>query len=101
MFGYFVPTYLLILIPAILLSLAAQGLVSSAFAKWTRVRNGAGLTGVQVVEHLIQKADLRGVGLEGTEGVRTDHYDPASHTVRMSQESGNRAIGGGDGGGRA
>lgn len=80
------PIYLMVLIPAILLSLLAQGLVSSAFAKWTRVRNGAGLTGVQVAEHLIRNAGLQGVGLEGTPGQRTDHYDPSSHTVRMSQE---------------
>lgn len=83
---YFDPLYMVILIPAILLSLVAQGLVSSAFARWGRVRNGAGLTGVQVAEHLIRNAGLQGVGLEGTPGVRTDHYDPASHTVRMSQD---------------
>lgn len=83
---FFDPLYLMILIPAILLSLIAQGLVSSAFAKWTRVRNGADLTGVQVAEHLIRNAGLSGVGLEGTPGQRTDHYDPSSHTVRMSQE---------------
>lgn len=83
---YFDPLYMLILIPAILLSLVAQGLVSSAFARWSRVRNGAGLTGVQVAEYLIRNAGLQGVGLEGTPGVRTDHYDPSSHTVRMSQD---------------
>jgi uncharacterized protein len=85
-FGYFDPTYLLIMIPAILLSLGAQALVSSAFAYWTRVRNTAGLSGVQVAEQLIRLAGLQGVGLEGTPGVRTDHFDPAKNVVRMSQE---------------
>lgn len=83
---YFDPSYFMILIPAIILSLAAQFLVSSAFARWGRVRNGAGLSGVQVAERLIRFAGLQGVGLEGTPGQRSDHYDPASHVVRLSQD---------------
>ncbi len=82
----FDPSYFMILIPAIILSLVAQMLVSSAFARWGRVRNSAGLSGVQVAERIIRQAGLQGVGLEGTPGQHTDHYDPASHVVRMSQE---------------
>lgn len=85
-FGYFDPTYLMIMIPALLLSLGAQALVSSAFARWTKVRNSAGLTGVQVAERLARHAGLQAVGLEGTPGVRTDHFDPTKNVVRMSQE---------------
>ena len=85
-FGYFDPTYLLIMIPALLLSLGAQVLVSSAFAHWTRVRNSVGLSGVQVAERLLRTAGLQGVGMEGTPGVRTDHFDPTKNVVRMSQE---------------
>jgi len=85
-FGYFDPTYLLIMIPAILLSLGAQALVSSAFAHWTRVRNSVGLSGVQVAERLMRSAGLQGVGMEGVPGVRTDHFDPTKNVVRMSQE---------------
>ncbi len=84
--GYFDPSYFMILIPAIILSLVAQMLVSSAFARWGRVRNGAGLSGAQVAERIIRQAGLHGVGLEGTPGQRTDHYDPSSHVVRMSQD---------------
>lgn len=83
---YFDPSYFMILIPAIILSLVAQVLVSSAFARWGRVRNGAGLSGVQVAERIIRQAGLHGVGLEGTPGQHTDHYDPSSHVVRMSQD---------------
>jgi uncharacterized protein len=85
-FGFFDPTYLLIMIPALLLSLGAQALVSSAFARWTRVRNSAGLTGVEVAERLIRNAGLGGVGLEGIPGVRSDHFDPAKNVVRISQD---------------
>jgi Zn-dependent membrane protease YugP len=85
-FGYFDPTYLMVLIPSLLLSLGAQALVSSAFARWTKARNSAGLTGVQIGERLIRSAGLQGVQFEGTPGVRTDHFDPAKNVVRISQE---------------
>jgi uncharacterized protein len=80
--GYF----LLVFLPAIILSLGAQILVASAFSKWTKVRNSANLTGVQVAERIIRNAGLQGVSLEGTPGQRTDHFDPTSNVVRMSQE---------------
>lgn len=78
--------FLLVFIPAIVLSLVAQFLVSSAFGKWTKIRNSSGLTGEQAARRIIQSAGLQGVQLEGTPGVRTDHFDPAANVVRMSQE---------------
>ncbi len=77
---------LLVFIPALLLSLGAQFLVMSAFGKWSKVRNSLGLTGVQVAERIINRAGLHGVGLEGVPGERTDHYDPRSHVVRISED---------------
>ncbi len=85
--GLFSSSYfLLVFIPAIILSLGAQFLVSSAFSKWTKIRNSAGLTGEQAARRIIQTAGLQGVQLEGIAGVRTDHFDPASNAVRMSQD---------------
>jgi Zn-dependent membrane protease YugP len=83
---YFNPTYLLFMIPAILLSILAQVLVSSAFNRWSKVHNTAGLTGAQVAQRIISYAGLGGVGLEGTPGQRTDHFDPTTNVVRMSQD---------------
>jgi Zn-dependent membrane protease YugP len=84
---FFDSNYLLfVFIPVLLLSLAAQFLVSSAFNKWSKIRNTAGLTGVQVAERIINQAGLNGVGLEGVPGQRSDHYDPGSHTVRLSED---------------
>lgn len=86
-FGFFSSGYfLLVFIPTILLSIGSQILVATAFSRWTRVRNTAGLTGVQVAERIIRNAGLQGVGLEGTPGERTDHFDPSTNVVRMSQE---------------
>jgi Zn-dependent membrane protease YugP len=83
---FFDPMYLVFLIPAIVLSLAAQALVSGAFNRWSQVRNSAGLTGVQVAQRLINYAGLNGVGIEGTPGIRTDHFDPTTNVVRLSQQ---------------
>jgi Zn-dependent membrane protease YugP len=77
---------LLVFIPALVLSLGAQFLVMTAFNKWSKVRNSSGLTGVQVAERIINSASLQGVGLEGVPGERSDHYDPRSHVVRLSQD---------------
>jgi len=84
---FFDPSYLLLVfIPALILSLGAQFLVMSAFGKWSKVRNTAGLSGAQVAERIINRAGLNGVGLEGVPGQRTDHFDPRSNVVRMSQD---------------
>jgi hypothetical protein len=84
---FFDSSYILwVLIPTIILSLGAQALVSMAFSRWSQTRNSAGLTGQQVAERLIRSAGLVGVGLEGTPGQRTDHFDPQTNVVRMSQE---------------
>lgn len=83
---YFDSNYLIfVLIPTLILSFAAQAFVRSAYNKWGKVQNTAGLTGVQVAERIMSRTNVRGVGLEGTPGDLTDHYDPASHTVRMSR----------------
>lgn len=85
--GLFSSSYfLLVFIPAIILSLGAQFLVSMAFGKWTKMRNSAGVTGEQAARRIIQTAGLQGVQLEGIAGVRTDHFDPTSNVVRMSQD---------------
>jgi Zn-dependent membrane protease YugP len=83
----FDPNYLLlVLLPTLVLSMAAQFFVRSAFSKWSEVRNTTGVTGVQVAERLIRSAGLGGVRLEGVPGTMSDHYDPQSGVVRLSQD---------------
>ncbi len=86
MVGFNSSYFLWVLIPTLVLSVGAQVLVSMAFARWTKTRNSAGLTGQQVAQKLIASAGLDGVGLEGTPGTRSDHFDPRTNVVRMSQE---------------
>jgi Zn-dependent membrane protease YugP len=79
--GYFLWVFL----PTVVISMIAQGMVSSAFSRWGKVRNSAGLTGEQVARRIMERASLQ-VGLEGTPGQRSDHFDPSRNVVRMSQE---------------
>lgn len=87
MLGWFDPTYLLfVMIPSVILSLAAQFFVTSAYNKWGNTRNNVGLTGAQVAERIRRAAGLQSVSFEATQGQLTDHFDPSSNVVRMSQD---------------
>ena len=106
---FFDSNYLLfVFIPTMIISIAAQWYVRSSFEKWSKVRNSAGLTGTQVAQRIIQRTpvgDVRferpqpqfargaaaaGINVERTAGALTDHYDPASHTVRLSESTANQ-----------
>jgi Zn-dependent membrane protease YugP len=83
----FDPTYLLfVFVPTLLLSLAAQAFVKSAYSKWSQVRNGSGLSGVQVAERIFSRTDVRSVGFERVPGQLSDHYDPQHQVVRLSED---------------
>jgi Zn-dependent membrane protease YugP len=84
---FFDPNYLFfVMIPTLIISFAAQAYVKSAYSKWSKARNGAGLSGVQVAERIFASTDVRAVKLEGTPGQLSDHYDPRSGVVRLSQD---------------
>ena len=84
---FFDPTYLLfVFVPTLLLSLAAQAYVRSTYSKWSKIRNGAGVNGQQVAERIFARTDVSSVRLEGTPGQLSDHYDPGSGVVRLSQD---------------
>jgi len=78
------PSYLLFMVPAILLVFIAQVRVSRAYSKWGRIRNSHGLTGADAATRLLTYGGLGDVRLEGIRGQMTDHYDPRSNTLRLS-----------------
>ncbi|MBI2304259.1 MAG: zinc metallopeptidase [Chloroflexi bacterium] len=81
---YLDPLYLVFAAPALLLMLYAQFRVNSAFNKYSAVANMQGLTGAQVAKRLLGINGLEHVGIEGTGGNLTDHYDPRSKVLRLS-----------------
>lgn len=83
---YFDTTYLLLVVPAILLSLYAQFKVQSTFSKYLNVSNGRGITGAQVARRILDEQGLHNVEVEQVDGHLSDHYDPGTRTVRLSPE---------------
>ncbi len=84
---FFDPLYLIIALPGLLLALYAQWRVSSAYSKYAQVRNGRNMTGEEVAQYLLQKEGLAGtVGIAGTQGNLTDHYDPRDRTLYLSYD---------------
>ncbi len=85
-FMFWDPT-MLILIPAILLSLYAQYKVRSAYSKFRRVGNWSGLTGAQAAAQILQANGIYDVAIEEVPGSLSDHYDPLRRVVRLSTEN--------------
>lgn len=79
--------YLCFMVPAFLLVMIAQLYVNSAYKKWGRVPVRSGLTGGQVAQRLIASGHLMGSGVrvERVGGQLTDHYDPRTKILRLSQ----------------
>jgi Zn-dependent membrane protease YugP len=77
--------YLCFMLPAFLLTMLAQLYVSSAYKKWSKVPAGSGLTGAQAANRLINNGGLYSVRVEGVAGNLTDHYDPRTKVLSLSQ----------------
>ncbi len=76
--------YWLFLAPALLLALWAQMRVKSAYAQMSRVPVSSGLTGAQAAERVLRDAGCFDVGIQMTQGLLSDHYDPRTKVLRLS-----------------
>ena len=77
--------YLLISLPALLLGFYAQAKVQGSFNKYSRVRTSNGMTGADVARKVLDANHLESVQIEQTKGTLSDHYDPRSRILRLSQ----------------
>lgn len=83
-FGYyFDPTYVLVLIGAVL-CIWAQARVSSTYSKYSKVLSRTGMTGAQAAQRILQLSGIYDVRIEHVPGNLTDHYDPANKVLRLS-----------------
>lgn len=80
---YYDPTYLLVLV-GVVLSLLASAKVKGTFNKYSRMRNARGMTGAQAAEQVLHGAGIYDVRIEHVSGNLTDHYDPRSKVLRLS-----------------
>lgn len=84
MFGYYYdPTYLLVLVGAVLCMWASSH-VNSTYRKYARVRCRSGMTGAQAAERILQMSGIRDVQIQHVSGELTDHYDPRAKVLRLS-----------------
>jgi Zn-dependent membrane protease YugP len=73
------------MLPALILMLVVQFYVNSAYRRWSQVANRNNLSGAEAAARLIRNANLYDVNIEPVAGNLTDHYDPRSKVLRLSQ----------------
>jgi len=88
---FFSPTYLIFMAPAFILMMLTSWYVKSAYNKWSKVPSNSRMTGSQAAQRLIANSGLYGVQIEGVRGNLSDHYDPRTKTLRLSQGVANNA----------
>jgi len=82
---FFSASYWIYMLPGILLVALTSWYVKSAYRKWSKVPARSRLSGYEAAQRLINRGGLYGVQIEGIRGEMTDHYDPRSKTLRLSQ----------------
>jgi uncharacterized protein len=80
------PLFWIFVVPGLLLGVYAQSRIKMNFAKYSQVETRDGITGAQVARRLLDSQGLQEVAVESTPGMLSDHYDPSSKTLRLSQE---------------
>ncbi len=82
---FFDPLFLIMMAPTIVLMLWAQHRVKSTFAKYSQVPNQRRMTGAETARFILDSHGLSDVPVEPVSGQLTDHYDPRSRTLRLSE----------------
>ncbi len=84
MFYLFDPT-MIIIIPALILAFWAQAKMRSTFTKYSKIRSHSGLTGAEAARRVLNQAGVPGLTIERISGNLSDHYDPRTKTLRLSE----------------
>jgi len=77
-------TYLVLVLPCILLSLWASSNVNSTFKKYSKQFSSRRLTGAEAAQRVLSANGVRGVRIDRVSGNLTDHYDPRTNVIRLS-----------------
>jgi Zn-dependent membrane protease YugP len=81
---YFDSTYLIYVVPALIISLWASANVHSAFSRYSSLRISSGLTGAETARRVLEQNGVLDVKIERVEGSLSDHYDPRTKVIRLS-----------------
>lgn len=82
--SYNIISYGLVIL-GMIIAVAAQMNVSSAFNRYSRLNNARGYTGYDVARFILDQNGLQHVKIEQVPGSLTDHFDPSANIVRLSQ----------------
>ena len=77
-------TYLIIVLPCILLSMWASSSVNSTFQRYSKVLSSRRLTGAEAAQRVLSANGVTGVRIQRVSGNLTDHYDPRTNIIRLS-----------------
>ena len=83
-FYYFDPTYILVVI-GLIITVWAQVSVQSTFNKYSKMRISRGLTGSDAARSVLSYGGVHDVTIKGIRGSMTDHYDPRSNSISLSE----------------
>lgn len=86
MYYYLDRYYLILVLPAIILSLVAQTVVKSTYSRWSKKGNARNITGAMAAQRVLSYYGINNVSVEMTKGKLSDHYDPRSNVIRLSSE---------------
>lgn len=84
--GYLDWTYLILVIPALIITLIAQLRVKSVYNRYASLYNSRGLTGYDAASRVLSRSGVSGVTIGRGGGSLSDHYDPASNSITLSDE---------------
>lgn len=77
-------TYIVLVLPAVIFAMICSARVQSTFKKYSSVPTASGMTGAQAAQAVLDANGVTGVRIEHVPGNLTDHYDPRSNLIRLS-----------------
>lgn len=78
--------YLILVVPALILSLIAQVSVKSTYKSMSRIQNSRNITGADAAARVLSYYGINNVRIEPVNGELTDHYDPRANVIRLSSK---------------
>lgn len=79
-------SYLLWVLPGMLLAMFASIYVRITFSRWSKVALSGGRSGAEIAAELLSSAGISDVHIEPASGFLSDHYDPSAHVLRLSPD---------------
>lgn len=82
---YYDWTYILFMLPCFIISLICSANVKSSFSKYSKIQNSRHMTGAQAAQAVLNANGVTGVRIEPVSGNLTDHFDPRTNVIRLSE----------------